>query len=72
MIDRRPRIEIRRNGPTGFAVALSSAGGALDGLLAPSPFPDHYRAMHAARALGHAAGWPVIDRTTGERHHDQL
>jgi len=59
----RPHIEIRRNGPNGFAVAISSRGGVLDGLLPPSPFSDHGRAVYAAMELGMAAGWRVIDRT---------
>lgn len=62
-----PRIEIRRDGRSGFAVALSSIGGALDGLIPPLPFPDHGRASYAAVTLGLAAGWPVVDRTTGAR-----
>lgn len=57
-------IEVRRDGPSGFAVAISSRGGALDELLPPLPFADHGRAVYAARSLGIAAGWPVIDRTT--------
>lgn len=58
-----PHLEIRRNGPSGFAVAISSRGGVLDGLLPPSPFSDHARAVYAAMELGAAAGWSVIDRT---------
>lgn len=63
MIDARPHIEVRRSSTGGFAVAISSRGGALDGLLPPSPFNDHGRAVYAARSLGIAAGWTVIDRT---------
>lgn len=62
-----PHVEIRRNGRAGFAVALSSIGGALDDIIPPLPFPDHGRASYAAMTLGRAAGWPVIDRTTGAR-----
>lgn len=60
----RVHIEVRRDGPSGFAVAISSRGGALDGILPPSPFTDHGRAVYAAQTLGIAAGWPVIDRTS--------
>lgn len=59
----RPHVEIRRDGPSGFAVAIASRRGALDHLLPPSPFADHDRAVYAARELGEAAGWRVIDRT---------
>jgi hypothetical protein len=62
-----PYVEIRRNGRSGFAVALASIGGALESLIPPLPYPDHGRASYAARALGAAVGWPVIDRTTGAR-----
>lgn len=58
-----PHVEVRRDGSNGYAVAISSRGGALDGLLPPSPFADHDRAVYAARELGEAAGWRVIDRT---------
>lgn len=63
----RPHVEIRRDGRSGFAVALSSTDGALDGIIPPLPFPDHGRASYAAVTLGRAAGWPVVDRTTGAR-----
>jgi hypothetical protein len=59
----RPHVEIRRDGPSGFAVAIASRSCALDHLLPPSPFSDHGRAAYAARELGAAAGWLVIDRT---------
>lgn len=58
-----PHIEVRRNGPDGFAVALSSPSAALDALFPPSPYPDHGRAVYAARSMASAAGWRVIDRT---------
>lgn len=58
-----PHLEIRRNGPDGFAVALSSPSAAVDAMFPPSPFPDHGRAVHAARSMASAAGWKVIDRT---------
>lgn len=58
-----PHLEIRRNGPDGFAVALSSPSAALDALFPPSPFPDHGRALYAARSMASAAGWKVIDHT---------
>lgn len=60
----KPHIEIRRDGPRGFAVAIASRGGTLERLFAPQPFPDHGRAIYAAQSLGIAAGWPVVDRTT--------
>lgn len=63
----RPHVEIRRDGRSGFAVALASMGGALESLIPPLPYPDHGRASYAARALGVAVGWPVVDRTTGAR-----
>ncbi len=63
----RLHIEIRRDGRSGFAVALASMGGALESLIPPLPYPDHGRASYAARALGAAANWPVIDRTEGAR-----
>jgi hypothetical protein len=59
----RPHVEIRRDGPRGFAVAISSRGGALDALLPPTPFADHGHAVFAAMELGMAAGWQVNDRT---------
>lgn len=58
-----PHLEIRRNGPHGFAVALSSPSAAFDAMFPPSPFPDHGRATYAARCLASAAGWRVVDRT---------
>lgn len=58
-----PHIEVRRHGALGFAVALSSRSAALDALFPPSPFPDHGRAIYAARSMANAAGWKVIDRT---------
>lgn len=58
----RPHVEIRRDGPSGFAVAIASRSAALNGLLPPTPFADHGRAVYAARELGEAAGWRVIDR----------
>lgn len=58
-----PHVEVRRDGSNGYAVAISSRGGALEALLPPSHFPDHGRAFYAARELGEAAGWRVIDRT---------
>lgn len=58
-----PHIEVRRHGPHGFAIALSSPSAALDALCLPSPFPDHGRALYAARSMASAAGWKVIDRT---------
>lgn len=60
---RQPHLEIRRNGPDGFAVALSSPGAGLDALLPPSPFPDHGGALYAARSMASTAGWRVVDRT---------
>ena len=58
-----PHIEVRRHGPHGFAVALSSPSAAMDALFPPSPFPDHGGALYAARSMASAAGWRVIDRT---------
>lgn len=58
-----PHVEVRRDGPHGFAVALSSPSAALNALFAPSPFPDHGRAIHAAQSMASAAGWRVVDRT---------
>ena len=55
-----PHVEIRRDDRSGFAVALSSIGGALDGLIPPLPFPDHGRASYVAMTLGRAAEWPVF------------
>lgn len=63
----RPHVEIRRDGRSGFVVALSSLSDALNGLIPPMPFPDHGRASYAAMTLGRVAGWPIIDRTEGAR-----
>lgn len=63
MTDARPHIEVRRDGPSGFAVAVSSPSADLDALFPPSLFPDHGRALYAARSMASAAGWRIVDRT---------
>ena len=58
-----PHLEIRRNGPDGFAVALTSPNVDLHAMFPPLPYPDHDRALYAAQSAASAAGWRVVDRT---------